>query len=292
MTTKEMMHGWRLIRISLILPGALLWLTAGPSLADAGPTWREVGRVVVASGEAFAEAPNGSRRSLICGSPIYASDELTTARGAELGIVSGDFYARIDEQSAVGFGVGDTGAPDLRVTRGHARLLDLGQDAAVIGAIETPGLRLADSGRDSEALVLSEKVSLVSMICGREGPVSVQRIARPGEKLTAPLGHCVVDKPGEALYQAAASHPPLELLAADVCESPVEWIGRISDRFSPYDVAGMLPAVDAAPPIQPLLTPLGGDILEPCSIQVCPTPLTVRPVIVGPITPTGPPGLP
>ncbi len=285
MTTKEMMHGWRLIRISLILPGTLLWLTAGPSLADVG---REVGRVVAASGEAFAEAPDGSRRALICSSPIYVSDKLTTARGAELGIVSGDFYARIDEQSAVGFEVGVGGAPDLRVTRGHARLLDLGQDAAVNGAIETPGLRLANSGRDSEALVLSEKVTAISMICGREGPVSVQRVARPGEKLTAPVGHCVVDKPGEALYQAAASHPPLELLAADVCQSPVEGIGRISDRFSPYDVAGMLPAVGPGPPVQPLLKPPGGDILEPCSIQICNPVPTVR---VGPITPTGPPPL-
>jgi hypothetical protein len=138
--------------------------------------------------------------------------------------------------------------------------------------LSTPGLRVARPGPDQDALVFSEKAGVVSMVCAYEQPVSVARRTKPGDRLTATPGGCVVGKPREALYAAQASHPQLAVLMRDACEELA--MVPVGNRFSPEDVA-LGPALfagtagggegsgGAAPP--PAVPPFGPGPALPCS---------------------------
>jgi hypothetical protein len=260
-------------------------------VADSGP----VGRVVAVRGEAYATAPGGEPRALSCDSPIYVGDEITTADAAGLGVLSGAFYARLGEGSELRFARTSSGTPDLDLAVGHLRLLDAGEAGTPVGRIVTPGLVAAKASRDSEALVLREKISLVSMICGWDGGLDVSRVGRPGQVAHPASGQCAIGKPREALYTAKASHNKLPIMDEAACPTPDELrLGLITDRFTPYDVASMLPPVDAAGPIlMPNVLPPTVALREPCtagSTCAITSDFTFTTPVIPPPGPPAPPG--
>jgi len=168
-----------------------------PTAAVAAEAGEPFGRVVALHGQAYAKAPDGTVRALECQSPIHEGDEVSTHKGAGLGVLSGDFYARLGEKSKIGVARTVAGTPNLDLTQGHLRLLDAGAAEAPVGRIATPGLVTVKASRDTEALVLHEKISLVSMICGWDSGLDVGRAGVPGEVAHPGSGQCAIEKPRE-----------------------------------------------------------------------------------------------
>ncbi|MCG8590518.1 MAG: hypothetical protein MJE66_14605, partial [Proteobacteria bacterium] len=138
-----------------------------------------------------------------------------------------------------------------------------------------------------------EKAWVVSVVGPYAETVDLERTERPDVRRAAAPGECVVAKPNEDLYAAAATHPRLSLLVADACSLDPGLAG-VGGRFAPGDVAlgpdvaaGL--AATSGPPLQ-----LGGTgFRRPCDIGNC----TALPVggALGPGVPPGGPvpgGLP
>jgi hypothetical protein len=269
------------------VPGLLLCalLLPGAAVAEA----REpVGRAVSVRGAVFAQAPGEERRILECRDPVYPGDRVLTLDDSAVGIDSGTHYARLGENTTVEFGALASGAPRLDLVDGHVRLLDSAGGDADSAELLTPGLRVARTGPDQDALVFREKAGGVSMVCAYDEPVDVARRSDDGERLTAAPGGCVIGKPREPLYAAEASHPQLAVLMRDACEELANV--PVSDRFSPDDVAmgstlaGTGAAGLAAPP-EPNL--VAGGPGQPCSGGCGPN-LTSVPAPPTPPPPTTP----
>ena len=245
-----------------------------------------VGYVVSVEGEAYAQAPGEEARLLECDSPIYRHDLVTTMVNPGLAIMSGDAYVRLAGNTTMRFGTLNSGPPDLDLQTGQLRMIDMG-DGSRTGRIATPGLVLADARSTSEAIVFTEKIWTVSMICSRDDALGVERNGKPGERMVSAPGQCTISKPKEPLYTAAASHDPLELLARAQC-GPFEVPIGLADRFAPGDLAGLLPAVAAGPPgLPPPIAPRLAPTLPGCTVGgACQENLQLLPV--GPIV--GPPG--
>lgn len=286
----------------LLLAGALFGAAAAAADgaaegASAEGAWAEgasakgepLGRVVALRGEVYATAPDGSVRALECQAPILVGDQISTGEGEGLGVLSGDFYARLGEQSELRIARTRAGTPHLDLGQGHLRLLDAGAEGAPVGRIVTPGLAAREASRDTEALVLKEKISLVSMICGWDGGLDVTRVGAPDEASHPASGQCAIAKPREPIYTARASHDKLPIMDDAACPAldALALVG-VGDHFTPYDVAGMLPPVDAAGPIvMPNVLPPTVAQREPCTVGVpcgisySPT-VTIPPVILPP----------
>jgi len=198
------MTNWTRTLWQIALAGAVLILA--DRAFSAQPL--EVARVVGVRGSVVATAPGEPSRVLRFDSPVYVGDEIVTARGAALGLLSGSYYIGLDEATTATIGLADTAAPDVEVLAGRARLLDSGGGAAA--RVSTPGLLAANAGTDTDVFAFPEKGGLVSMICPNEGAV---RATRAGEALAPAAGDCAVAKRGEALYAAHADHPSLGVLA-------------------------------------------------------------------------------
>ncbi|MBW2420592.1 MAG: hypothetical protein JRH19_18765 [Deltaproteobacteria bacterium] len=247
-----------------LLASATLLLGAVNAPAEEEP----LGRVVALRGEVYATAPDGTVRTLECHSPVYSGDRVQTEEDGGLGVLSGDFYTRLGGEGELGFVRTRVGTPGLDLTQGHVRLLDAGASGAPVGRIVTPGLVADKASRDTDALVMPEKISLVSMICGWDGGLDVGRVDAPDETVHPRSGECAIGKPGEPLYTARATHGKLPIMDEDACPSPdsLALVG-VGDHFSPYDVAGMLPPVDAAGPIVlPNVLPPSVADREPCTV--------------------------
>jgi hypothetical protein len=109
--------------------------------------------------------------------------------------------------------------------------------------------------------------------------VSVERRGVPGELLVATPGGCVVGKPREALYAAAATHAKLAVLMADACDElpPVAAAGR----FTPTSVSLGPAFLGGGPPLPHADVFYDNGIAQPCS-PLCGTQIA---------PPSGPPGL-
>lgn len=245
-----------------------------------------VGHVVSVEGEAYAQAPGEEARRLECDSPIYRDDLITTMEDPGLAIMSGDAYVRLAGNSTMRFGIQQMGPPALDLQKGQVRLIDMGNGSRT-GSISTPGLLVADARSNSEALVFTEKVWTVSMICSRDDALGVERVGNPSERMVSNPGQCTISKPKERLYTAAASHDPLELLARAQC-TPLEVQVGLANRFAPGDLAGLLPAVAAGPPgLAPPAAPVAAPSLVPCTAgAACSLDF---PLIPNPLPPTPPP---
>jgi len=257
-----------------------LMLAAPAAGAEPGTV---VGRAVSVHGNVFAKAPGEPKRRLSCRDPILEGDQIQTEEDSGIGVDSGTFYVRLGERSTLEVSALASGAPRIDLARGHVRLIDSAGPGNASAEVTTPGLLVARTGPDLDALVFSEKAGAVSMVCAYERGVDVARRAAPGERLTAAPGGCVVSKPREALYAADATHPTLAVLMNDACEEVA--LAPVADRFAAGDVAlgpGSLASAPSAPaPAPSLLAPQG--IVQPCSPSCQPGPAA---------PPAGGPGLP
>ena len=238
-----------------------------PSITLASESREVVGRVVSVSGAVFAQAPGEERRALACRDSIYEGDRVLTLDDSDAGIDAGTYYARLAENTVVDIGRQSTGQPKLDLVDGYLRLIDAASGHGDPAELSTPGLRVARPGPDQEALVFREKVSVVSIVCAYEKPVSVARRTNPDIRMTAPSGKCVVGKPREDLYFAQASHPQLAVLVSNACED----LAMVSagSRFSPGDVAlgsGVFASASGAVGTPaPIAPPFGPGLALPCS---------------------------
>ncbi len=224
-----------------------------------------VGYVVSVEGESYAQLPGEEARLLECDSPIYRHDAITTLDHDGLAIMSGDSYVRLAGKSTMHFRTLNAGPPDLDLETGHVRVIDMG-DGSRTSRISTPGLVLADSRSNSEAIVFAEKIWAVSMVCSGDETLAVERRNNPVERMTSAPGQCTVSKPKEPLFLAAASHDTLGLLARAEC-GPLEIQLGVADRFAPGDVASLLPAVAAGPPpMPPPVAPAMAPTLPGCTV--------------------------
>lgn len=241
---------------ALLLPGA----------AVVSQSTRPVGRVVSTRGAVFAQAPGEERRILQCRDPIYEGDRILTLEGSAVGVDAGSYYLRLDENTTAEVGELASGAPRVDLVQGHLRLIDSEAGAGASAELETPGLRLARTGRDQDALVFAEKAGVVSMVCAYGDDLQVARRTDPSVSLLAPSGSCVVGKPREELFTAEASHPQLAVLMRDACEELAAV--PVAGRFSPGDVAlGPALAGGGAGGGAPLpgATPFGSGPAQPCA---------------------------
>ncbi len=247
-----------------------LWVGVAPGSALAEET---IGRVVAVRGQVTAESPDGTSRSLQCDDPVYAGDVLKTPAEGKVGILAGGVYAGIGEKSEMTMAATDGGAPDLDLKAGHLRILDSEGGAGGSARISTPTLLAYDAGDDTEALVFPEKVAMVSMVCAYDAPVTVTRSA-VGDSTRADSGQCVVAKPKESLYTAAASHPRLPVIDDD-CGAPTPVAGTALDHFgTPADVAlgpDVAAAAFAAPSLAPAIAgaSAANGVRTPCDGDTC-----------------------
>ena len=259
---------------------------------------RVIARVSGMHGRVYAESPDGTRRLLVTDAPIYPGDRLVTARGAQLGVLSGDHYTGLNEDTELSYALTPGGAPEVRLVRGHVRVLESGDESAPAN-VSTPSLQVAQAGGDVEVYAFPEKAYLVSMVCALEGQVRAASIA--GESATVAAGGCAVLKPAEGIYAAgAAGGIPAPILAAVSAGPPTSPAGPAAARFSsPDDVAGPMLAmgVGQAPSFdydKTLWAPCQtGATAGGCAAAAGTNPPTIPPV-PGPLPPfpTNPPTIP
>lgn len=266
----------------------LALLAAGPGLAADRP---EIGRVAAIEGIVYAQAPGEVLRRLSCDDPVFDGDQLLTEEDAAVGVLSEDFYTRLDQSTDMQMRVAAGGAPALDLRRGHLRLVDESATRAE-GTIDTPGLTAAEAGRDTEAFAFPEKAWVVSMICGYEDPVDVARRDEPGETAAGAPRSCNVGKPREPIYTAPASDEQLPILARERCAGAPRF--PVADRFERPPVA-LAPPVAAPPPGSPVLAatadPCGGGAGVGCNapVNLAPGPVPPAPIVV---IPNPPPPIP
>ena len=253
-------------RASRALQGILLCALLIPGVAFGKSSRDTVGRVVSAQGAVFAQTPGEERRILQCRDPIFSGDRVITLDGSAVGIDSGAYHARLGENSEVEMGASGSSSPRVDLVKGHVRLIDSAGSSAESAELMTPGLRVARTGPDQDALVLREKVGDVSMVCAYDAPVNVARRHDPSQSLAASPGSCVVAKPREALYAAQASHPQLAVLMRDACEDFA--MVPVADRFSVDDVA-LGPGLAAGSAILGGAPPPDPSALAPSPTQPC-----------------------
>ena len=253
---------------------------------------RVIGRVTGVHGRVYAESSDGTRRRLVENGPIYPGDRLVTHRGGQLGVLSGDHYTGLNEDTELSFALTPGGAPDVRLVRGHVRVLEAGETAA--GArLSTPAIEIASASGDVEVYAFPEKAALVSMVCALEGQVQAASIA--GESATVAAGGCAIAKGAAGLYAAGAPPAPLPPVGADGgAASPA---GAPAQRFaSPSDVAGgdqLLVSADRAPRFSrssDVFSACSGAVGAACAAGGAPPPTPGGPV--GPFPGPPPPGLP
>lgn len=265
-----------------------VWLVAlSLALAASASAQSRVGYVVSVEGESYAQLPGEDPRRLECDSPIYRHDVITTLDHDGLAIMSGDAYVRLAGKSTLNFRTRNNGNPDLDLATGHVRVIDMG-DGSRTSRISTPGLMLADSRSNSEAIVFAEKIWAVSMVCSRDENLLVERRDNVTEQITSAPGQCTVSKPKEPLFLADASHETLALLARAEC-GPLDIQLGLVDRFTPQDANSSLPPVAAAPPpMPPPIAPALAPTLPGCTVGgACPENLPFIPGAGG--VPAGPP---
>ena len=190
---------------------------------------RVIGRVTGVHGRVYAEAPDGTRRLLVDNAPIYPGDRLVTARGGQLGVLSGDHYTGLSDDTELSFALTPGGAPEVRLVRGHVRVLEAGDESAP-AQVSTPSLQIAKAGGDIEVYAFPEKAYLVSMVCALEGQVQAASIA--GGSATVAAGGCAVLKPTEGIYAAGApAGVPPPILAPVSSGPPISPAGPAPSRF-------------------------------------------------------------
>jgi hypothetical protein len=248
---------------------------------------RVIARVTGVHGRVYAEAPDGERRLLVENGPIYPGDRLVTERGAQLGVLSGDHYTGLNEDTELSYALTPGGAPEVRLVRGQVRVIEA-SDASGAAQVSAPSLQVAAASGDVEVYAFPEKAYLVSMVCALEG--QVQAAGLGGQSATVAEGGCAISKPAEAIYAAgAAGGEPLPVVSA--AGPPPSPIGPASQRFPAPgpDVARPLASFAEAPTFAlddpTLYVPCGTGATGSCGAAPPPTNPPTNPPVPGPLPP-------
>jgi hypothetical protein len=182
-----------------------------------------IGRVVAVSGSAQAVAPGAAPRALGCDDPLVC-EEIVTAPGASVSVVSGEVLVRIGGDTRVALN-GSEGAPELFVQRGAVRTTDARRPGAAPVRLAARELSASASGADLE---LSAGAS-GARLCAFDGSAAVD--AGPQARRLA-AGQCLAaGDAGVASY--AATEPAVGLEAPGFCSFEV----ALEDHLTPGDVA-------------------------------------------------------
>lgn len=229
-----MLHS-TLLRLSL---GCALALVAmAPPGARAEERRVLIGHVVGVKGDVYAESPDGVRRAVVCGEPLYENDRVVTLANARASILTGDVYAQIASESELRVARTAAGAPDIAVIAGRVRLIDTelpGNDAP--HRISTPDAEIIAGGGDTEAVVTRDPDSVRSMLCAWSTPVGV-RALRDGSEAIAQPGECATARQHVSIFRAARGASRLAVGEDATCDL-ANVTGNASDLLSPIDVAG------------------------------------------------------
>jgi hypothetical protein len=193
--------------------------------------------VVGVNGGVYAESPDGVRRAVVCGEPLYENDRVVTLANGRASILTGDVYAQIASESELRVARTSAGAPDIEVIAGRVRLIDTelpGNDAP--HRISTPDAEIIAGGGDTEAVVTRDPDSVRSMLCAWGTPVGV-RALRDGSEAIAQPGECATARPHVSIFRAAGSASRLAVGEDATCDL-ANVTGNASDLLSPIDVAG------------------------------------------------------
>jgi len=133
------------LRRLALIGGALLGGMLSPSafaydVSDANEAWkseenrpanergdqRVIGRVAGLRGTVYAQTPGQPRRLLVEDAPIYPGDRLVSSKGAQLGVLGGDYYTGLNEDTVLTFEKQGRGAPQVRLERGDVRVINTG----------------------------------------------------------------------------------------------------------------------------------------------------------------------
>jgi hypothetical protein len=187
-----------------------------------------IGRVVAVSGTAQAVAPGAAPRALGCDGPLVC-EEIVTAPGASLQIVSGEVLVRIGGDARVALN-GSEGAPELFVQRGAVRTTDARRPGAAPLRLAARELAASASGADLELSAGGASGAAAgARLCAYDGSAAVD--AGP-EARRLGAGQCLVAGEG-GLVGFAASEPAVGLAAPGFCSFEV----ALEDHLTPGDVA-------------------------------------------------------
>jgi hypothetical protein len=266
---------------------------AAEAVAEAPSEDRVIGRVAGLRGTVYAQSPGQPRRLLVENAPIYPGDRLITAKGAQLGVLDGEYYTGLSEDTTLTYSKHGTGAPLVGLERGDVRVINAGEGESA--RITTPGMLAANASGDTRAYAVKEKAWVVSLVCALEGQVEV---TGAGVSLVVDEGGCAASKPAEGIFLAgvvplvvppvsAAGPPGIAQAASAASSSPVfddglPVAGVAAQRFPAPGVGA--PAIFAG--TAKLSQGLSGDdnslsLLQPCNsgAQGCGVNLSSLPVV-------------
>lgn len=193
----------------------------------------KVGVVVAVSGAVHVQAPGQPPRSLACDAALNACEEIVTAPGASLALLSGDVLVRVGGAARVAL-AGAEGAPNLFVQRGALRSTDGRSAGAAPVRLGSRDLAASASGADVE---FESKLAGPSRLCAYAGSAAVKAGAT---SRTLGAGQCLAAQGGGVATFDAAEEP-----------SP----GLGADGFCAFEVAlddSLTPGAVAAPPLDPV----------------------------------------
>ncbi len=199
--------------------------------ACTGDASQTVGRVVAKSGQVHAEGADGQRRALACNDVIHPCDTIVTSGGGRVGLLTGDLYAHVDEESRLEIGTEGT-LPSLVLQAGAARVIDARADGAEGIPLRTPHLRTTARATDTELWVGGADTRL----CNHVADLDVA--ARDGGDPYRLGSGCAVSS-GSAVAASDAAAPSIDVQDAPGCEI------EVARFFSPSDVA--LPGFSSFP---------------------------------------------
>jgi hypothetical protein len=178
---------------------------------EAATEHRVIGRVVGLRGRVYAQSPGQERRLLVENGAIFPGDRLTTSKGGQLGVLSGDYYTGLSEDTTLTYSKRGNGAPSVSLERGDVRVINSGSGENA--EIATPGMLAANAGADTSAFAVTEKAWVVSMVCATLGQVEVGGTAG-GQPIVVDEGGCAASKPAEGIFMAGDAGPPLVPVSA------------------------------------------------------------------------------
>jgi len=185
------------------------WQAAEPVAEESPSDDRVIGRVTGLRGTVYAQSPGQPRRQLVENAPIYPGDRLVTSKGAQLGVLDGEYYTGLSEDTTLTYSKHGTGAPRVGLERGDVRVINAGDGDNA--QITTPGMVAANTSGDTRAFAVKEKAWIVSVVCALEGQVEV---SAAGRSLVVDEGGCAASKGGAGVFMAGAAPPPLPPVGA------------------------------------------------------------------------------
>lgn len=279
---------------SIMLALALLG-TAGAAAAAERRGEPVIGHLIAASGGVSVEDREGVRRPAVCGDSLHEGDVLVTATAARAALLTGDVYAQVGAETRVRVGRTETGAPDVTLLQGRARIIDTDASDGRAGArshrVATPHTE-GFGGSDTEVVVSGDRER--AMMCEWGDSIDVRRLDDDTQAV-AQSGECATARPHLSVFRAAQDAAKLALPDDEACDIG-SVAGNASDLLTPVDVAA-----SGGPGFGQQVSPPRGvrpPSLGPCNVgSTCtsagpppPPPPALPAVVERPVRPALPPG--